>query len=416
LSSNAGHALPNFISDSVFQSLIRKWHAPYAAATIEAFDGIAKEVVHALIDITRKVMPQQLHRFFITKIRGCLKRQEEIAKAQVELSLKIESRVTYTLDTYYVTMLRALQSFAKDEHMSNAQSKAQADEARHPVASPCRALVLELLSDGDATHVGEEIISQIEKRSRSNDPGDQHLLELQMSAICYDRIVRKRLADDLMRLVHHFFVHYIADELGLQLAENCSPEQAHELLKPDVAEAEEHIRLTAKLAACRDGIKRIDEAGCCIEDADSSEELMLSKEDVEIEIVLRSLQGMVCGREAVEDRVRSFFEDFQTACAASLRPFADELLEKVFQTQPPPEHKKAFKVHSLTRAWGKPQVVRRKVVSWVVGRRLHVKSIGADATIEPSRSWSHHHRNYCLRYDDSSSYHVSLWELLEMAS
>merc|ERR1712232_637780 len=42
-------------------------------------------------------------------------------------------------------------------------------------------------------------------------------------------------------------------------AEDLTPDQAHKLLRPSVAEAEERARLTAKVTACKTGLLRIEE-------------------------------------------------------------------------------------------------------------------------------------------------------------
>ena len=75
---------------------------------------------------------------------------------------------------------------------------------------------------------------QLQLRYASHDPKDMHVLDLQLSAFCYDKVRRKRVCDELMKNARHYLLNFLEED----------PESKVRNAIDDVSHDEVHKRLT----------------------------------------------------------------------------------------------------------------------------------------------------------------------------
>eukprot|EP00756_Hemistasia_phaeocysticola_P031421 Hpha_TRINITY_DN16351_c1_g2::TRINITY_DN16351_c1_g2_i12::g.62760::m.62760 len=259
VAQTTGRSLPNFLSDEAFRTIIRRWHAPYEQLTQDFFRHLTKVVLDVLRKLTYATVRSNrgLRQFLAQQVEAAMAPQIEDAEKDVERIMSKERTVIYTVSHYYITTLRTLQHCGEDRDGMLKKRKRDDDGGEDQGPSPEWTKAVTLVADGDPEESAQKIVKNVAKRIKSHDPNEQKVLELQLSAYCYNKIVRKRLVDALMQVIHFFYIEFIGTELGLKLAEGVTPTSAHELLRLGVAETEERQQLQAKGAACKDGLARL---------------------------------------------------------------------------------------------------------------------------------------------------------------
>lgn len=106
---------------------------------------------------------------------------------------------------------------------------------------------------------------RISRRQAFHDPEDMKVLEMQLSAFCYDKVRRKRLSDDLMKIVRHYLLNFLEeDKKGLMrnAIDGVTHDSVHKCLtSQSVAEKQRLQVLKAKQQKYLDLLTRIDRAG-----------------------------------------------------------------------------------------------------------------------------------------------------------
>eukprot|EP01062_Namystynia_karyoxenos_P062885 TRINITY_DN55742_c0_g1_i1.p1 TRINITY_DN55742_c0_g1~~TRINITY_DN55742_c0_g1_i1.p1 ORF type:complete len:724 (+),score=240.28 TRINITY_DN55742_c0_g1_i1:112-2172(+) len=244
--NTAGRSLPNFLCDEAFRALMRRWHAPYVAATRDTF----KQLTRAALDVLQRLARASLRdghaglrEFLLHRVLQAMKSQIDEAGRDVERLLAVEQRVVYTINPSYQATLEALRQCVDDP------SEERVARAAGLIAEG---------AEGDAP--AREFVQQLAAALGKEAP-PRKVAELQLAAFCYNRVVRKRLSDALMQIAHYHYVEYIGGQLGFRLADGVTAEQAHDVLRPGLQEEQERARLTAQQRACQACVERIARAG-----------------------------------------------------------------------------------------------------------------------------------------------------------
>lgn len=316
----SGRHLPNFLSPEIFSNLMTRWFRPYKQLISDASSS-AIECVEDVVEKSAKLVTRKEFFEFVRKaIQSALEAQFERLDTDTKSILEKESAVVHTQNDYYTVTLRKLQkALAKgnemlpDDEDSDAERCQEPSDARNALSksaggnkvhkragdgqskqqgsgSKPPAPETEHDEDGDASENEEFAAEQahdgmlsarrwlskklrvkprqakrLQTRYESHDAKDMQVLDLQLSAFCYDKVRRKRVCDDLMKNVRHHLLNFLEEDPSGEIRaalDSLPHDKVHQrLIAQSVEEKNRREELEAKLTQYTELLRRIDDAG-----------------------------------------------------------------------------------------------------------------------------------------------------------
>lgn len=230
----AGRHLPNFLSPEIFNNLMIRWFRPYKQLISDA-SSKAIECVEDVVEKSAKlVIRKEFFEFARDGIRDALYPQFELFDKDTKSILEKEADVVHTQNDYYTVTLRKLQkALAKGNEMLPEEEGSDVEKGLEVVDVASAIEASEDTTDGwmaalagtDAELVDEQrqdgmlparkwlsrklrasvhTAQSLQSRYQSHDPKDMHVLDLQLSAFCYDKVdqpERARKSSDVSSLL-----------------------------------------------------------------------------------------------------------------------------------------------------------------------------------------------------------------------
>eukprot|EP00930_Biecheleria_cincta_P059691 TRINITY_DN45411_c0_g1_i1.p1 TRINITY_DN45411_c0_g1~~TRINITY_DN45411_c0_g1_i1.p1 ORF type:complete len:747 (-),score=183.75 TRINITY_DN45411_c0_g1_i1:91-2331(-) len=299
----SGRHLPNFLSPDIFSNLMTRWFRPYKKLISDA-SSRAIECVEDVVEKSAKLVTRkEFFEFIRDAIQSALEPQFENLDRETQSILEKESAVVHTQNDYYTVTLRKLQkALAKgtemlpedeDSDAERCQEASDLQSKQQGAGSKQLAPETSYDEDADASDNQEDAAEQphdgmlparkwlskklrvkprqakrLQSRYESHDAKDMQVLDLQLSAFCYDKVRRKRVCDDLMKNVRHHLLNFLEEDPDGKIRaalDSLSHDKVHQrLITQSVEERNRREELEAKLKEYTELLKRIDGAGGAI--------------------------------------------------------------------------------------------------------------------------------------------------------